>query len=95
MNETAFAALILATIVSSAGMSGNFVSAKTTPIDLKPNTEKKMDNAKALADEARKKILEKAFKDSTAKKNQKLLELQAIKAKILEDAKKAHIKSRK
>ena len=61
MNETAFAALILAAIVSSAGASGNFASAKITPVDLKSGVEKKMDNTKALADEARKKALEKSF----------------------------------
>ena len=92
MTKALFAVSIFAvTMLLCAGVSGNIAFAKPTTDNSKKSTQseksKFVANAKALAEETRKKALEKIHKDSTTKKSDAKKQL-ALEAKALEDAKK-------
>lgn len=87
MRETVLAALILIGIVFAAGVSGNFAFAKTAPTNTKHTEKKITDNTKALAEETRKRALEKSLKEVLLKKADLKKQL-ALEAKSMQDAKK-------
>lgn len=92
MTRMLFAVSVFAaTVLLFAGVSGNIAFAKPTLTDDSKSTQSEKNkfvaNAKALAEETRKKALEKIHKDSTAKKSDAKKQL-ALEAKALEDAKK-------
>ncbi|MGQ0605549.1 MAG: hypothetical protein ACT4OD_01150 [Candidatus Nitrosotenuis sp.] len=97
MTKTIFViSILMSVMLFCAGASGNFAFAKTSNEKgiMTPEEKKKfVKNAQALAEELRKKALEKIHNDSKAKKSdsKKQIALDAAKSKALEEAKKKQV----